>query len=651
MVSGKAAKAPGCVAPATDTPTNASESRARSPSDSLNESKPLSFAHAKGLMVYSLAALVCFAITVWGFHLWDHDLRVPIAYADGDAAFNQMQIKMALDTGWYLESNSLGAPFGMNTYDFPQFETVHVLIAKLIALANPNPAVVINVLCLTQFVLITLCSVIVFRALHFSSRIAIAASLLYAFSPYHWWRWPDVYLAGYFLVPLMVLVVLWVYQDRNILFSHDEGDHQGARHFFGARTLAAVAIAILIASGGVYYAFFGCFFLLVSGMGSAISQHRLRPLANAGALVLVICVAGLANLSPNLIHWLRQGYDPQVSQRAPSESETNGLKIAQMVLPVAYHRLGLLAALRGKYNETAPLVNENEAATLGIVGTLGFLMIAWRLVFVGRLSSREPTLDDAVCLLTLAGFFLATVGGFGTILSYLGFDWIRGYNRIVVYLAFFALIMVATMIERLAQKYFPPGKRRLTLYGVLAVLFPLAILDQTQRPYGSAYEETLASVRESFWSDDEFVKRMESELPDGSMVFQLPYLPFPEGGTVQQMMDYAHFRSYLHSTTLRWSYGSVKGSPADAWQSQVASQPPDDMVRTLSLAGFNGIYVDRFGYEDRGAALEQALTALLGADPIVSRDERFWFISMEDYNQRLRQECTEDERQEQLDGA
>jgi phosphoglycerol transferase len=313
----------------------------------------------KGLALYLLAGLLCSLIMCWGFSLWHHDLRVPIVYGDGDTAFLQTQIKMALDTGWYLKTNSLGAPFGMNTYDFPQFETVHVLIAKLIALANPNVGVVINVLCLAHFVLITLCSLIVFRALHFSSTIAIGASLLCACSPYHWWRWPDIFLAGYFLVPLTVLVVLWVYQDRDILFSHEKGEHQGARHFFGARTLAAVAVAILIASGGVYYAFFGCFFLLVSGMDSAISQHRLHPLANAGALVLVICVAGVANLSPNLIHWLRHGYNlnPAVSQRTASESETHGLKIAQMLLPVADHRLARLAALRAKYNSfwTLPL--------------------------------------------------------------------------------------------------------------------------------------------------------------------------------------------------------------------------------------------------------------------------------------------------------
>ena len=88
------------------------------------------------------------------------------------------------------------------------------------------------------------------------------------------------------------------------------------------------------------------------------------------------------------------------------------------------------------------------------------------------------------------------------------------------------------------------------------------------------------------------------------MIFQLPYTPFPEQPAIHKMGGYDHLRGYLHAKNLRWSFGAIKNRDVDLAQRHVASLAPAELAEALAVAGFSGIYLDRYGYEDNGAALE-----------------------------------------------
>src|SRR5262249_53598459 len=103
------------------------------------------------------------------------------------------------------------------------------------------------------------------------------------------------------------------------------------------------------------------------------------------------------------------------------------------------------------------------------------------------------------------------------------------------------------------------------------------------------------------------------------------------------------FRAYLHSKTLRWSYGAMKGREGDDWYKGVAARAVDEMVQTLVFAGFHGIYVDRRGLDDDGAALEAALTHLLSAQPLISRNQRLSFFNLTNFAYELRNRLTLEE--------
>jgi phosphoglycerol transferase len=142
--------------------------------------------------------------------------------------------------------------------------------------------------------------------------------------------------------------------------------------------------------------------------------------------------------------------------------------------------------------------------------------------------------------------------------------------------------------------------------------------------------------KDVFQSDDEFVQAIEDRVPPGAMIFQLPHMSFYEHPAIHRMVDYDHLRGYFHSRSLRWSYGAIEGRPANAWQSQFDRRPPEEMVRTLCLAGFSGLFVDRLGYPDAGAALEAKLGALLQLQPLVSRHGDLSFFDLAAYTERLR---------------
>jgi phosphoglycerol transferase len=388
---------------------------------------------------------------------------------------------------------------------------------------------------------------------------------------------------------------------------------------------AAVGIAVLVGSAGVYYSFFGCFLLLVAGVAAAGSFRRWAPLWAALALVAAVSLSVLGNLLPTFLYRMEHGANPVAVRRVRAESELYALKVTQLVLPASGHRLPFLAAIKDAYNTRGfPLINENDTAALGLAGTVGFLWLVGLLFLRGR-SPDQPRPDDGLALLNVAAVLLGTVGGFGALFSITVSAWIRAYNRISVFIAFFALFALALLLEQASRRWVRSRRTAVGFAAGLGLLLVVGILDQTNPHQVPAYEETAAACR----ADAEFVRRIEASVPTGTMVIQLPYVEFPEPADLHGLPHYELLRPYMHSHHLRWSHGAMKGREADTWQRQVVSQPVADLLRDLAQAGFGGIYLDRNGLADHGTQLEADLGRLLPSPPLVSACGRFAFYRLD----------------------
>jgi phosphoglycerol transferase len=570
--------------------------------------------------------------------LWRADPRVPLVYMHRDSAQTGLLVNSIIDTGWMLRNPHLGAPFELEMYDFPLVDVFHFLAIRLVSFFIGDWALIVNLYYVLSFPAVAVSSLYALRGFGVSTPVGIVVSVLFAFLPYHLHPaqgMQHIFLSSYFAIPLVTTILLRVASGLPVFGR--EGASGGGRRIDG-RTVATLAIAIVAGSTRIYYAFFACFFLLVAGGLAWVRGHR-RAATSAVTLVAFVGLVSAAQLAPSALYWLRNGSNPGFGDRGPGESEWFGLKITQLLLPVDGHRLPALARLKESYSIDAPLVNENASATLGFVGGAGFLfLIARALSAAGR--GRDDPLASLAAL-NLAAVLLGTIGGFGAVFAVIVAPQLRAWTRVSVYVAFFSLFAVALLLDEAKRRLsFRKGGRWFSV--LLALLLLAGVADQTSEEFVPPYEEN----QRIFRSDAAFVQRIEAALEPGAMVFQLPYIPFPESSPVHDMPDYDHLRGYLHSRSLLWSYGSMKGRGADEWQRKVAARPPAEMLRTLALADFGGVYVNRWGYEDGAEALQQEITALVGSPVTVSRDAKLLFFDLTSFARELRARYSAAEWQE-----
>jgi len=349
----------------------------------------------------------------------------------------------------------------------------------------------------------------------------------------------------------------------------------------------------------------------------------------------VVLVVLLLNLSPSFLYWLSHGQNNQAIPRGISETEVNGLRVAELVLPRVDHRIGAFADAQRKSDKFSPVATSERGQQLGLVGALGFVGL---LVFtLSRLlrrrsddESRGPpplgTRDEIgkrLGLLTIVAVVVATVSGIALIISALGVRYIRSYNRISVFIAFFALIAVAFALDWVVARVPRWHGRAVVAAAVCVAVLAVGVFDQTS----SADVPDYKALERAWNSDDVFMHGIERDLGKGAAVFEMPYVFFPEAGTIVGTGPYDQVRGWLHADSLRWSWGSVRGRDGD-WQGALVRLPAPEALDALTAVGFTGLMIDRAGYADHGTAIEAEYTRTLGREPRVSPDGRLVFYDL-----------------------
>ena len=604
----------------------------------------------RSLAPYGLVLALTLLVLTLALRLWNLDFHVPTNYG-GDGTLHLMFTKGLLENGWYLTNPSLGAPGEMDLREFPAVDTLPALLTKGLGLFTHDPALLNNLLFLLTFPLASLAAFHACRQMGLLTGPSLLCALLYAFAQYHFVRSEGhLYLSAYFMAPLATLVAWWIAEGR--LLGPTGAWRRG-------RLALAGGICVLTSLSGAYYPFFAGIILVTASL-LALCARRDRRHFVAGTLLTALLVAGLLTcLLPTLLYLHRHPGQPAAGMRRPEEAEIFGLKIAQVLLPIDGHRLGAVDRFKARYDRHSPLVNENSTAAVGVVGAAGFLVLIGWLLFrpvaraapPGRVAADDPDPPpgrrflDTFSVFNAAAVLFGTIGGFGELFALFVSPQIRALNRLSVFIDFFALATVAFCLDALLRPR--RGSRAARVAGGLGLgaLGLLGLLDQTRPINPVAYRVMSHDYR----ADRDFFRRAAASLPAGSLVFQLPYMGFPENGPEGQLQDYSLFGGYVLSSGLRWSYGAMRDSPGDQWQQAVARLPLEAGVRQLALAGFSGIHVERAGYADFGAALTAGLRDLLGP-PVATQSERVFF-SLLDYTRALRATLTPEQWRQAADLA
>ncbi|HWL01042.1 MAG TPA: hypothetical protein VNQ52_01570, partial [Microbacteriaceae bacterium] len=201
---------------------------------------------------------------------------------------------------------------------------------------------------------------------------------------------------------------------------------------------------------------------------------------------------------------------------------------------------------------------------------------------------------------------------------------VRGWNRMSIVIAALALaavgLLVGALLGRITRRSRGPVRIAAAVIAG-AALVGVAYWDQVPAADAVARAATVAS----FDSDAVFVAELQEALPPGAAVFQLPFIPFPESPPVGGALDPDQLRPYLHSETLRWSGGGIRGRDDIDRLGEVAALPPAAFVRGAEALGFAGVVLDRAG--DPDGAIGERLADALASPSIVSPDSRFAYYS------------------------
>jgi len=583
-------------------------------------------------LVYLYSVVLSLVIVAGVLQIWRADPHVPLAYewrdlkqggdaidpiGSNDAILFYGLFKGISENGWYLHNPDVGMPSGLNMHDYPMADSLHFFLIKALCYLTSDFFIATNIYFLVGFPLTALTTLFALREFKISDPLALVCSLLFTFLPYHFLRGEQhLFLASYFLVPLMLTVILWAINKESLFIFPSRGGWFPSN--ISTKGWWSLFICFLIGCGGVYYALFGVFFLAI---GALIYQRGWKAVFPSFVFIGVIFMTLITNIIPTILFVVSHGRNLSVADHLKADGEIYGLKLIQMLNPVMHHRIVAFSDFSHYYYTHAPLVTENVTATLGFVGSAGFMaLVFWQLGL--RWRTKNDRLLTQLSTMNLAAVLLATVGGFSSVLCFGISPLVRCYNRMSVYIELFALLALALTLERQRPGAEKKNSSRVAWIICLVTLLGIGIFDQTTNFFIPPYEQSSAS----FNNDKNFVHRIESEVPAGSMIFQLPYIPFPEG----RPGGLSLFRPYLHSRQLRWSYGSLPGREGDEWVRNVAFADGNlaGIVHRIVAKGFMGIYIDRALMPEH-EQVEDELSKIVGAAPIVSENGRQAFFSFQ----------------------
>ena len=570
----------------------------------------------------ALLALVtlgwCISTATWS----PADLARPPAYLEDPSKSDIIAVYAGMTAGAageilplsWKEVSRLNAPFGASWNDWPSLDELHSLVLVLCAKAF-GVFGGLNVTLLVGHLLAAATFFGVARVGGCSALWAFVGGLAYGLSPYMFAQSPHHSAIEWaWHVPLFTLVWRW--------FVTDPGIEPRSQRF-----RQATGIGFLTGLLNIYYTNILCQLTLISA-GIQYLRTRARPALMAAAAVIGAAAIGFA--ISNVDTWTYKavhGPNTGALVREYKWLEIYGLKIKDLFIPPVTHRSETLRNFSINHRKQAVLNDEDGAPYQGIVGLACLIWLASTAVS-RMIHGREKEVPiEAWWVLWIVLMF--TTGGLNAILGALGFTMFRGGCRYsIVILAITLLWAARRLSEMQSEAAATSGDAAAATPRWLAgaaALCGLIFWDQVPR---SPTKEFLATIDRQVAADREFAEKMEAALPQGAMVFQIPVMEFPES-PMPGIPPYDHFRPYIFSKQLRFSYGTHKGRERERWQPAVqgkffegaAIDQQTGLVRVneanarvavdeLKRLGFAAIYVNRNGFPDRGKGVEEVLLGL-----------------------------------------
>lgn len=548
-------------------------------------------------------------IALVSIRVWKVDFSVPLGLGGGDGGLISTLLKSIEENGWKgaFFNERLGAPGRAELIDVPFLDVLFILLAWIINIITGNFAVTYYIIYIVMFPLCALSMYFLLTKFEIPYVIKFVFSVLFATAPGHFYReFSHITITAYFTIPLGIYLAFIILQeDCNIKKKVKKQKWLNA------------ALAVMIGFGQMYYAFFSLIIMCMAVLWKMIKNKSLKPLLKEAKLIYLIMLCVITSLLPKLIYGIIAGKNLLAGIRNPIESELYGMKLVQLLLPVTYSRIPVFRKVIDYYVTKFPNLTENTLSSLGTIAAVGFLGICVWFIYSFISKDRREEKFDFIALSTLVLVLFCTIGGFGTLFSIFITPQIRTLNRASILIMCFCLLFLALLF----QKYEILCKKKYKVKIFLFLLLLFGLYDQV--PIKNADWHTGRQV--AFADYQRFFEEIEKNLEENAMVYQLPWMDFPEVPMIYNMMDYAHFSGYLLTDKVRWSYGGIKGRPNEAEELLCDDGKSMKFIENIMNAGFQGVYIDTYGFEDGGTAINEFYQKELGLTPLVTDDGRLYF--------------------------
>lgn len=478
----------------------------------------------------------------------------------------------------------LGAPFGADWSEYPVSDKPMILflggMARLIGVIQTS-----NFALMLAHISAALAFYGCARFLRCQRIWSFAGALLFAFTYQITSRGlPHLWLTFAYTVPCAVLVCWLVSSSRRV----------GIRN---ATTWFCLGTSVVLGVSNPYNLFFFLQLLTLALLVQLLGDRRAGNLWLGFGCLFVAFAAFFSLQIDNWVYPVDEGAAPLMT-RNYGGTERYALKPIELFLTPSTHHLKLFADVGYRYLRWSDIKGETFTPYLGIIGWLGVLWIFAELL--RKLMVKGEGRLQGYGLQIGWILFYSGVGGLNSALSlYFGLHIFRATNRFSIFISAIVLLFLVSRISRLTANW---SKTSRLLLAVGLVLFGL--YDQLPRPIPAT---ELAEMAARAKSDEAFGRSLESNLPRRAMLFQLPLLDFPEGRPLRHFADYEHFRPYLVTKTLRFTYATLKGRSPARWQRDYEQLEPSRLVAALEEAGFAGLFINRRAYDDQGEELLKAI--------------------------------------------
>lgn len=578
-------------------------------------------------IIITVVLMVMFRIG--GFHI-----KYPLSNTGGDDTSYMAEIKMSYDTGNWKASENLGAPFGTDrssNVSYYLFDDVHLLSMLLVHLTG-SVFLAQNLTYILLFYINSAVTYAVLRTRKIHPAISVVGTISFTFLTYVFYRnVSHMMLTPIYTIPLAILICLWIFEDDRVA-------RYGKGFFHYKRNWAVILFSILIVNSGIgYYTVFASFFFMVAGIYKTVEKRSFLGIQQfLSQLVTTIICMGVT-LSGYVINVLQGKNSVMTSLRSYGDAEIYALKIVRMFLPKNGTGVHYIDDVLLAYNSSAVCQTETSEY-LGILGVIGCIIL-----FLAMFANVKQSEIKMMSVMTTCAILYGTIGGLGVLFFLFVTDMARCTNRISIYIAFMSIYTVCLLLQRLYEWIRQHGTMlsKILFQFMMCVALAVTLLNQVKwHQFDNSKQVQACDVQQAF------VEELEEKVPDGAMIYQLPYWEYPPGPGINNFNPNEHLQPYLYSTKIKWSYGAFSGERSLKWNAYVSQQDISGMVGSLSYMDFEGLFINSDAYtEEEFAELTSQLNQILGEPDIVSVDDKWYYYGISQYAQQLKESMSEDEWQ------